>query len=343
MEKKNKPLPLENEKNKPESFRFPPPKEIQIEYDPVTHTTQWIDPEWDPRFTIGIFGSRGTGKSFLARWLMSLIYWYYPEVYVFTETKMNSYWAQMVNPQFIYEGYNRAVLAKILENQEKKVEAWRDGKYKGNPLVLIVWDDCLPVELNYDKDDLFKQIYFNGRHFYVGNIMNAQYYFKIPKRYRANIDFTFSMKQEQENQLEAFYKEYSYRGKGSAEQYGSKILMNSFLENFAEATDNKGFILFSNRDKTKPSSERIYKGHAEDPGIFWVGSSLYWSKNPKHLEDIKSGKAREKAEKDLDEKQYEAWGLKPPSKGDANKQSKSAQSRGASSSSRTQPRPVPRR
>lgn len=308
----------------PESkrFLFKEAKPLQIAFDQASGQTEWIDPVWDPRFTIGIFGSRGTGKSYLARWLCAMIYHYYPEVYVFTETKMNNYWAQMTNPQFIYEGYQRHVLEKIMKNQEHKVNLWREGKYKGNPLVLIIWDDCLPEEMNYDKDPTFKQIYFNGRHYFIGNIMNSQYFFKIPKRYRCNIDFCFSMMQEQKNQIDAFYEEYAYTGKGNVEIYGYRSLMNSFIEMFKKATADKHFILFSCRDKSKPSTERIYTGKAEDPGIFWMGSALFWSKNIKHLEKIKSGKARDEAEKDLDEQTYAAWGIRPPSKGDANKGTK---------------------
>jgi hypothetical protein len=300
-------------------FEFHDAKPLNVKFDNKTGQTEWIDPVWDPRFTIGIFGSRGTGKSFLARWLCSMIYHFYPEVYVFTETKMNCYWAQMMNPQFIFEGYNRTVLSKILKNQENKVRLWREGKYKGNPLCLIIWDDCLPEDMNYDSDGCFKQIYFNGRHYFIGNIMNSQYFFKIPKRYRQNIDFVFSMMQESENQLTAFYNDFCYTGKGNEEAFGSRSLMNSFLRMFAKATADKGFILFSQRDKSVPNSERIYCGKAEDPGIFWMGSALYWSKNTKHLEKIKSGKAREEADMDLDEEKFRKWGIEPPSKDDANK------------------------
>lgn len=299
----------DNENGDTSDFKFTDPKPVLVKYDYKTQQTQWIDPVWDPRFTIGIFGSRGTGKSFLARWLCSMFYHYYPEVYVFTETRMNKYWEQMVNPSFIYEGYQRDVLAKILDNQTKKTEAWRQGKFKGNPLALIIWDDCLPSEMNYEKDSLFQKIYFNGRHHMIGNIMNSQYFFKIPKRYRANIDFNFSMMQEQFNQLEGFYNEYAYAGKGGVEN--ARGLFNSFIDLFKKATEDKKFILFSVRDKTIPSWERIYSGKAEDPGVFWMGSAVYWSKNQKHLEKIKSGKAREEAEKDLED-QWEKWKLLPP-------------------------------
>lgn len=318
-----------------QDFLFTEAKDVIVteERDALGNIYQiWEDPQWDPRFTIGIFGSRGTGKSYLARWLCSCFYYYYPEVYVFTETKMNVYWEQMVNPDFIFEGYNRSVLAAILENQAKKVKAWRDGKFKGNPLALIIWDDCLPEEMNYDKDSLFKTIYFNGRHYYIGNIMNSQYFYKIPKRYRGNIDFCFSMMQEQKNQLEGFYEEYAYSGKGGLEN--ARCLLNSFLSMFKKATADKHFILFSVRDKTLPSNERVYTGQAVDPGIFWMGSALYWSKNIKHLEKIKSGQARAEAEKDLNEREFKSWGVLPPKKDNAVKPA--GQKRSASSSTSQQ-------
>lgn len=270
---------------------------IEVSQDPKTKSHYFSYPWWDPGYTIGIFGSRGTGKSFIARWLMAILASYYPVVYVFTETTMNGYWKAMANPQFIFHGYQEGMLVKILQDQEKKVKAWREGKWKGNPYVLLVWDDCVPDDMMYDP--LFRQIFFNGRHYKIGNWFLSQYFYAVPKRYRGNLDWVFSLHQEQRAQVEAFFEEMSYCGRG---YHG----FNRFKQVFDNATIGRSFILFDIRDKEKPSKDRIYTGKAEDPGIFWVGSEKYWSKNLPHLRKIMSGEARDEAEKELN---YEDFGL----------------------------------
>jgi hypothetical protein len=272
-------------------------EEVVLEQDPKTRKWYFSYPWWDPGYTIGVFGSRGTGKSFIARWLAAIMCWAYPTIYIFTETTMNGYWASMANPQFIYHGYQENMLLSILKLQEKKVKAWRDGKFKGNPYALIIWDDCVPDDMMYDP--LFRQIFFNGRHYCIGNWFISQYFFAVPKRYRGNLDWVFSLHQEQRAQVEAFFEEMSYAGKGF---HG----FNRFKQVFDNATMDRNFILFDIRDKEKPSKDRIYTGVAEDPGIFWMGSDLYWSKNIPHLRKIMSGEAREVAEKTLN---YEDFGL----------------------------------
>lgn len=270
---------------------------IQIAKDPRSGKYYFVTPTWEPGYTIGIFGSRGTGKSYIARWIAAILAPFYPIVYVFTETTMNGYWASMTNPQFIYTGYQESKLVQILKLQEKRVSAWRQGKFKGNPYILIIWDDCVPADMMYDP--LFRQIFFNGRHYCIGNWFISQYFYAVPRRYRGNLDWVFSLHQEQKCQIEAFFEEMSYGGKGK-EGY------NRFKEVFDNATKDRDFILFDIRDKEKPSKDRIYTGRAEDPGIFWLGSKDFWSKNFKHLQKIMSGEAREIAERTLN---YQDFGL----------------------------------
>lgn len=245
---------------------------------------------WDPGYCIGCFGARGSGKSYFLRYWLWLICTYYPVVYVFTETKMNCFWAGYINDHFIFQGYREDKLLKILEHQKARVRAFRDGAMI-NPYCLIIWDDCLPKDLEYDP--LFKQIFFNGRHYCIGNFMNTQYFYAIPKKYRGNLDWVVSMKQNQSAQMEGFFQEMSYAGKGFDK-------FNQFLAMFTECTQENQVIVFDVRDQTKLPIEKIYLAKAEDPGIFWVGDEIYWSKNQKQLQEIMSGKMKEKLERKVD-------------------------------------------
>lgn len=277
---------------------FPPAKPVEI--DKATYT--WTSPQWDPRYTIGIFGSRGTGKSFFARWFAAQHAAYYPEVYVFTETRMNTFWEQMVNPMFIYNGFDKEKILEILARQKKKVQAWRNGEWDGNPLILIIFDDCVPEALYWDP--IFRQIFFNGRHYFAGLIFNSQFFYRLPPAYRGNLDFVASMAQEQERQKQGFFSEMAFScGVTKFQAFAS------FTKMFDNATRDHNFILFDIRNKKLPSIERIYTGQAENTGIFWMGCAYYWKNNIEHLRKIKSGEALLKAEKELD---YKRFGLIDP-------------------------------
>jgi hypothetical protein len=267
--------------------------------------TVFVEPSWDPSYTIGTFGSRGTGKSYCLRYLLAILAPYYPEVYVFTETTLNCYWEQMTNPKYIIQGFNKTAIMEIFKNQEKKVRAWREGKWEGNPQALMIWDDCVPEDMYWDP--VFRWMFFNGRHYKLGIWMNSQYFFKIPPGYRGNFDWVLSMAQDQGRQIEAFFQEMAF-----AVGVCKRILLGSFNEMFKNATVDRGIILFHIRDKTRPIKDRIYTFTAEDPGIFWVGSQDYWRNNLPHLELIRKGIARERAEKEV--KWEEQFGLVDPSK-----------------------------
>lgn len=252
------------------------------------------NPTWDPGYTVGVFGARGTGKSFWSRWFMWVVSWAYPVVYVFTETKMNCFWKAYINEEFIFEGYQEDKLYAIMKDQMQKVDAFLNGA-NINPYCLIVWDDCLPNDIQYDP--LFRQIFFNGRHYRIGNLMCTQYFYAIPKKYRGNLDWVVTLKQNQRAQIEGFFEEMSYAGKG-------KDNFNNFNKMFVEATRDNNVIVFDVRDQSKLPTEKIYTMKAEDPGIFWMGSALYWSNNIKGLQEIMSGKALEKTKRQVPWKSY---------------------------------------
>lgn len=249
------------------------------------------EPKFKPDMTIGVFGARRTGKTWLLTMLLYYMIHMYPIVYVFTNTKHNRWYEQYLNPDFIVKGYRQDIMQMILESQMKKITAWRDGK-RINPFVLIVWDDCLPANMEYDE--LFKELYFFGRHYGIGGIMNSQWYRAVPKRYRGNMDWVFSMKQDMYTQMEALWEEMS----------GRRCDKQAFCDMLDNYTNDQGFMMWDQSDKKVPIMERMYYGKSFDPGIFFMGCSEYWKDNRKHLEKILSGDAREKARLTFDDTKF---------------------------------------
>ena len=268
---------------KEEKSIMPVPKPFDILND---------SPEWLLDMTVAVFGQRGSGKTFFVTQLCYLIRNIYPYIYVFTETKQNCWWAQFVNPDCIFEGYNERALSMILEDQAAKTNAWREGKFKGNPFALIIWDDCLPQNMQWDE--LFKKIYFYGRHSSFCNIMLSQYWYTIPKGLRGNLDLIVVFNQEMWGQLHGMTEDLM----------GRRVDFTMFAKMNDIYASGRQFLAFWKRDRTTPIFERIYTGLAYDPGNFFMGSEEYWKDNPRHLhEEILTGRAREKANKKFDLKE----------------------------------------
>lgn len=212
---------------------------------------------------------------------------YFPFVYVFTETKNNSWYAQYVNPDCIFEGYDQDRVRQLLDGQQVKMDAWRNGA-PINPLIMIIWDDCLPPDMRYDEQ--FKRIFFYGRHYGVFNWMNSQHFYSIPRGLRNNTDLVFIMNQEQHAQLEGMWMDLT----------GKRVDYHEFASWIETYTRGRLFLVFAKRDRQKPLFDRVYFGKAHDPGIFWMGSERYWKRQERHLQLIEKGIIRERARKSLD-------------------------------------------
>jgi hypothetical protein len=253
-------------------------------------------PKLEPEMTMVINGKRRTGKTWIATMLLHMLKGYYPVVYVFTDTKMNCWYNQYVNTKHIFEGYDATKLRKILEEQKKRVMAWRNGKQDFNPYILIVWDDCVPKEMFHDP--LFRDIYFKGRHFMIANIMTTQYYYLIPKNLRGNIDLVFSLIQDMKHQIEAIWEDVM----------GRRCDLNTFTQMFDRYTQDRGFLCFDQSKSDVPIPERVYFGKAYDPGVFFVGCKEAWKNNLIQLKSILEGRERVKARRKPDLSKVKIYG-----------------------------------
>lgn len=247
-------------------------------FDPKNET-----PKIEPEMTMVINGKRRTGKTYLATMLLFMIRSFYPVVFVFTDTKMNCWYNQYINPDYIYNGYDETILRKILQKQRERVFKWRNKDRNFNPYILIVWDDCVPQ--NMFQDPLFRDIYFKGRHYFICNIMTTQYYYLIPKNLRGNIDLVFSLVQDMKHQIEAIWDDV----------IGRRCNLQEFTQMFDKYTKDRGFLCFDQSNSQIPITERVYYGKAFDPGIFFLGCQEVWKNNINHLRSILLGSERVKA------------------------------------------------
>jgi hypothetical protein len=251
-----------------------------------------IQPIFEPDYTVGVYGARRTGKTFLIRWLMYYIRRFFPVVYVFTKTKMNSQYGEFCNPEYIFDvqkiGFEGmyAKIREIYNDQRKKVKAFRKGA-KINPYICIIYDDCISFKMKFMED--FLDMYFIGRHLCVCGIWAGQYYYAAAKSSRANMDLVFSMRQDQINQIEALYEE----------MMGKRCDKDYFIQMIDKYSQDQQFVCFHMADKQSNPIDRVYYGKAEDPGLYIVGSTQYWETNMNHYKAIMSGTIKERSDRKM--------------------------------------------
>lgn len=134
-------------------------------------------------FTMGFFGKRREGKSFLMRNILYHMRSKFPRVYVMTNTRFNGFWQQYVPKNYIFDGYRPGVLADILEVQKnlrmKQIDNPSNETIQDlNINCLLILDDVIDQDLFHTE--LLKTLFYNGRHVKLCLMISLQYAKGIP-------------------------------------------------------------------------------------------------------------------------------------------------------------------
>jgi len=163
--------------------------------------------------TCVFFGKRGTGKTFLLRWILQDpdVRSQFPRIIVMTDTKLNNFWQKYVPEDYIHEGFSPALVNKILDKQEEVVKKWNklddEDKLKVNTTLCVVMDDVISNDnIKYCK--LFDRIFTAGRHYHIALFITTQYAKGINTVARGNIDFAFVFKQDMRIQMESLADDF---------------------------------------------------------------------------------------------------------------------------------------
>lgn len=243
-------------------------------------------------------GKRRTGKTTLWKNIIPKIAPMYPFVYFFCGTVFNSAFKKYAPKDALIKGYSEALVNKILEAQEQKIEAnlrlyERFSQYEDeellkmipNPYVHIMFDDTAADVRTHDSTAL-KEIAMYGRHYRASNWISTQHghalhpgklfiylLFRsihiniIISGFRNNADVAISYKQVQKNQRETLRDEWL----NSFQQFG---VFNEWLD---YNTQDRNFIAVHAADIVSPWQETIYKGVC-DPKVepLKLGCAKYW-------------------------------------------------------------------
>ena len=159
-----------------------------------------------PDYTIALYGKRRSGKTFFLRSLMWHFRMVFPEVIIFTKTKMDREFADLVPDVCIREKLIKEELEAIIQRQLAKLNALYDGHfdelpYERNINLLVVIDDCLADAYRYNK--LLDTLFFNGRHLHIMLIITTQDCKGLPPAMKANVDCAVMWRQHQLRAKEA--------------------------------------------------------------------------------------------------------------------------------------------
>jgi hypothetical protein len=210
--------------------------------------------------TITLFGKRNTGKSFYARYLLSILQPYFPWGYCLTNTPHNGWWQNMIPEKRIYTGWRPDLIIKIMEMQLKRV---RDKEI--NPFIFIILDDIVSDNaLRYDPT--LRKLYYEGRHYKIFILICSQYVYGLPPGNRANTDFMITFTQHQRKQIQQLQEDYCSEYKNW--QY-LKADMDKILGDFE-------CLIVDQRDPNLRGVERYFKDVATEVPDFSMGTHNYW-------------------------------------------------------------------
>jgi hypothetical protein len=145
---------------------------------------------------------RNPGKSYLMRHILHVLSREdkFGCVVVFTPTKFNREWSNIVGDKNVMENYSEEWIKALLDAQAKLV---KKGKASS---ILLIFDDGLG-SINY-QSQIFQKLATTSRHYKISLWFAMQQYHKTPKVIRANTDYCFILNNISESNCKAVFDEF---------------------------------------------------------------------------------------------------------------------------------------
>jgi hypothetical protein len=206
-----------------------------------------------------VIGSRGKGKSWVARALMHAVRGIRTGIVVSGTEEGNDFYTQFVPPVFVHTELSMGVLKQVVDRQRKVQDKTPDDD------VLVVLDDCM-YDRGFTRDPVMRGIFMNGRHWKIMLVVTMQYCMDLPVNLRTNIDYAFLMRETNPAVVERLYKNFG----------GGFASCAVFSEALKLCTSDHGAMVVDN--------VRGCACHfrAADPGAFRVFHPKAWKYSKQH-------------------------------------------------------------
>lgn len=207
---------------------------------------------------------RKSGKSVLIREILYNLR-DIPMGYVVSGTEeANCFFGDFVPSIFIKTKYSSELIRNLVERQKDKIKQYKKDP-SVDPRAFLIFDDCLHDKA-WVKDEWIRQIFFNGRHYFITFIFTMQYPVGIPPHLRGNIDYVFLLSEPRQQMKKKLYDCY-------ADMFGSFEVFSQTLE---QVTENYGVLCLHNSSKSHKLNDVVFWYRAKDPGPFKTCCEKAW-------------------------------------------------------------------
>jgi hypothetical protein len=184
----------------------------------------------------------------------------------------------IVPDTFIYGEYDPKVIERIFARQKKLISR-NLSKQEANettgivdPKVFIVLDDVM-YDKSIWKSEVIRKVFFNGRHFQMFFMATCQYLMDLPPAIRANLDYTFILREPILNQRVKIH------------QYFCGIVpdFKVFCSVLDETTSNFECLVVDNTSRSTNITDVLfwYKAKIRPIGSWQIGSNQFWKHHMK--------------------------------------------------------------
>lgn len=221
-----------------------------------------------------IIGRRGTGKSVIAKDILSRKTYLRRGICISPTETGNSAWGKHIPKKYISTEYDKRITENL--NNLQRTTKLRDTVDPTRPEpVFAVFDDCA-FESAFFKDKPTKFIFMNGRHFNIFSVITIQYSMDVPRNLRANADFVFVLMDNIVTNRQRLYESF----------FGMFPNFKVFEKTFLDCTENNECLVLDNRKATNDIEKCVFWYKAELKDNFRLGTAKDWAYQ-KILEDHK--------------------------------------------------------
>ncbi len=226
-----------------------------------------------------LLGKRNTGKSFLIKDML-----YHnknvPIASVMSSTEgANKFYSNIIPPLLIHDEFNEEIVEKLLRRQKKlrkKLEAQiKNHSYSNiNPHAFLIMDDLMDSAKTWVKNKNVKNVFLNGRHYFLIFILAMQFPLGIPPELRTNIDYVFILRDNLISNRKRIWEHY-------AGCFPTFDLFNSVMD---QCTEDYHCLVIDNSSKSNKLEDIVYWYKAEPHQDFKIGSKELWKINDKYYD-----------------------------------------------------------
>lgn len=210
-------------------------------------------------------GRRGTGKSTL---VTDILYHkrHLPAGIVMSGTEDgNHHYKSFVPDIFIYGGYNRDAVVRLVERQKKIISTGKKST------VFFLMDDLM-FDKGFLKDPLIREIFLNGRHWGIFVMLTTQYSLDLPPAIRQNADYVFILRDNIKRSRESLYN--SFCG-----MFPSLAVFNQVMD---ACTENYECLVVNTTATSNKIEDCVFYYKAPIRSNFRIGSQAMWNFHKSH-------------------------------------------------------------